>query len=681
MRLLSLVGIAALASAAATGDSSSSSSECSSASSQGDAEGGGGGLDPFAVVGGGAPEVPFVPLLGNKGALVVPAEPEALPHAGGPGAAPQTPQDIAAAAVQYLSAAHGVPADQLRVTNAYTDAASGMTHVYVVQHAGGVDVANAVANVNVSPDGKVVSSSQSFAAAADVDAAAQKQASLVGSAGGSGGALAEARQALAVLAAHLGTPLSAAEQSAVGAAAEADGQSFVADGGQPGVALDGVPERVAVSGAAAASRALVQLADGQLAAAWRVNVEQRDHWWNALVDVGSGRVAALADWYAGAAESYYVFPRSVNTPTDGARQLVAAPASHAASPKGWTAEGATAGNNVWAQSNPRGGSDWRYNHRAQAQANGTFYAPLDLRQAPAAYVDAAITQLFYTVNVMHDLAFAYGFDEAAGNFQEVNYSGQGAGGDAVIANAQDGGGTNNANFATPPDGQRPRMRMYVWTYTQPSRDGDLEQDIVAHEYTHGISNRLTGGPANSDCLVAGEAGGMGEGWSDAVANILRLRATDTNATRLTMGAYVAGRGIRTHAYSTSLAVNPLTYAYLDRADYQEVHAVGEVWAAMLYEVTWALIGRNGFAADLMAHDVGRGNALALQLLLDGMKLQPCNPSFVDARNAILQAESRLTGGANKCAIWRAFAKRGLGPRATGGNGRRHVEDYSVPSGC
>ena len=66
--------------------------------------------------------------------------------------------------------------------------------------------------------------------------------------------------------------------------------------------------------------------------------------------------------------------------------------------------------------------------------------------------------------------------------------------------------------ATPPDGTKPRMRMYVWSTSRPARDGDLEAGIVIHEYGHGISTRLTGGPANSGCLGFGEAGGMGEGW-------------------------------------------------------------------------------------------------------------------------------------------------------------------------
>jgi extracellular elastinolytic metalloproteinase len=53
--------------------------------------------------------------------------------------------------------------------------------------------------------------------------------------------------------------------------------------------------------------------------------------------------------------------------------------------------------------------------------------------------------------------------------------------------------------------------------TDPQRDGALENDIVFHEATHGTSNRLTGG-GTGRCLQTLEAGGMGEGWSDAFSD-------------------------------------------------------------------------------------------------------------------------------------------------------------------
>ncbi|KAJ1935481.1 hypothetical protein FBU59_005372, partial [Linderina macrospora] len=105
-----------------------------------------------------------------------------------------------------------------------------------------------------------------------------------------------------------------------------------------------------------------------------------------------------------------------------------------------------------------------------------------------------------------------------------------------------------------------------------------------------------------------------------------------------------------------------------------------VWAEILYEVIWNLIDANGMAADLFSHDLTKGNSIALQIILDGMKLQPCNPTFIDARDAIIQAEQNLTGGKNKCAIWNGFAKRGLGVNASS-DSSSHTEDYSVPSDC
>ncbi|KAJ2910287.1 hypothetical protein GGI21_001021 [Coemansia aciculifera] len=150
-----------------------------------------------------------------------------------------------------------------------------------------------------------------------------------------------------------------------------------------------------------------------------------------------------------------------------------------------------------------------------------------------------------------------------------------------------------------------------------------------------------------------------------------------------MGEYTQGnngRGIRKYPYSTSLQTNPATYGYLDRPEYQEVHAAGEVWAAILYEVTWNLADANGIADDLLAHDLAKGTSLMLQVLLDAMKLQPCNPSLIDARNAIVQAERNLTGAKNYCALWRAFAKRGLGTGAKF-DGHKRTEDFGLPDAC
>ncbi|KAJ2730389.1 hypothetical protein IW152_005290 [Coemansia sp. BCRC 34962] len=575
---------------------------------------------------------------------------------------------VSTAVIDKLSSENKIPTSNIRITNAYTDAASGITHIYLVQTVDGKDIANSVANVNLDASNRIISLSHSFAPAGSLVSATKVDTASLESSD-------TAKDALSVLASHIGISLTKAE---LDAATPTTVNSIIS--GQPQLLVEGLPAAFAIDGTAKVNSEYIQQSDGSVVPVWRVVVEQKDHWWNAHIDLSSQKVISLSDWYA-QSESYFVYAKDTLSPADGSRKMVVDPAYVNASPKGWVSDDTTSGNNVWAQSNPYGGSTWKTNHRPTAQGGGIFNYTIDFTKAPKTYTDAAITQLFYSNNIMHDLSFIYGFDEAAGNFQDENYSGEGVGGDYVVAFAQDGGGTNNANFATPPDGENPRMRMYIWTQTRPNRDGDLEQDIVAHEFTHGISNRLTGGPANTDCLNDGEAGGMGEGWSDAVANILRLKSTDTNRTDFILGDYVYNKSIRKYPYSTSLTTNPSMYSFLDYPDYEEVHDIGEVWAEMLYEVMWALINNNGFAKDIFAHDLTKGNSIMLQILLDGMKLQPCNPTFIDARDAIIQAEKNLTGGKNKCAIWTAFAKRGLGVNAPRSEGGSHTDDHTVPSGC
>lgn len=441
--------------------------------------------------------------------------------------------------------------------------------------------------------------------------------------------------------------------------------------------------------------------------------------------------------------SYRVFPWSVNDPTQGKREIVESPSDPVASPVGWhtiprshltgdqrdishlstgwsrhvSKHGLravdTRGNNVYAQENWEGLDNWEGNHRPNGTEELKFHFhlgwnhtgdPTETHVNPKRYIDAAVSELFYTCNEFHDLTYRYGFDEESGNFQEHNFGRGGKGGDAVIANAQDGSGYNNANFATPPDGRNGRMRMYVWNGAEPWRDGDLEAGIVIHEYSHGVSTRLTGGPANSACLGWGEAGGMGEGWGDFFATLIRMHKA--KPVEFTMGEWASGMkgGIRKYKYSLDAKTNPETYKTLDKPGYWGVHAMGEVWAEMLFTVAEELIAKHGFQPSLFPpsveadsddfHKVSelngkripkRGNTLVLQLVLDGMKIQPCRPGFFDARDAILEADFILTGGENQCEIWRGFSNRGLGPKAqvkgkTPWGGGIRTDDFSLPDG-
>src|SRR5205823_3933431 len=187
--------------------------------------------------------------------------------------------------------------------------------------------------------------------------------------------------------------------------------------------------------------------------------------------------------------------------------------------------------------------------------------------------------LFYWNNLLHDIHARYGFTEAAGNFQFNNYSGQGAGADQVMADAQDGLGLNNANFATPPDGQSGRMQMYVFNYTAPNRDGDLDNMVIVHEFGHGVSNRLTGGPANSNALSATQSGGMGEGWSDWWGLMFTQKPTDLKTAAYPVGTYVLNNtaGIRRYPYAFNMVTDPLTITNYNTDSTHEVHNTGEIW--------------------------------------------------------------------------------------------------------
>lgn len=293
-----------------------------------------------------------------------------------------------------------------------------------------------------------------------------------------------------------------------------------------------------------------------------------------------------------------------------------------------------------------------------------LFAPLlNFASSPETYRAASVVQGFYYVNHYHDRLYGFGFTEAAGNFQTNNYGRGGIGNDAIQLDCQDGSGTNNANFGTPADGSPGRCQMYLWTSTTPNRDSTFDAGVMYHELTHGLSNRLTGGPANSSALNNVQSGGMGEGWSDFVALCLTSSSTDDPNGVYPVGTYVLGQacngaGIRRRQYSTNMGVNPLTFdAYgtsgttpYGIARSTQVHNSGELWCSALWDCRGFLYEIYGFAA----------NDLILQLVVDAMKLQPANPSFTQARDAVLAADLVLTGGANQRMLWTAFARRALG---------------------
>jgi uncharacterized repeat protein (TIGR01451 family) len=525
------------------------------------------------------------------------------------------------------------------VTDQYTSRHNGVTHVYLRQQHQGIEVHNANININIAADGSVINLGNRFVPGIDT-------------------------------AINTTVPF-LTRGEAISAAAH----SLGLDPNKGPVSRNPMPTKLVYQPVA---KSLVRLA-------WELEIYELDgaNWWSMRVDAVNGAVLDQNNYVA--RDSYNVYAVPVESPSHGPRSDVSSPADTTASPSGWVGTQCTAGNNVDAyldtnnSNTPTGGDSAR-----ACNTNLDFNFPIDLTKAPNQYQSAAVTNLFYWNNLIHDVFYQYGFDEASGNFQQDNFGGGGEANDSVFAEAQDGGGVNNANFATPPDGFNPRMQMYLWALTNPDRDGDLDNGIVIHEYGHGISVRLTGGPATSACLSNTEQ--AGEGWSDFFAVLMTIEPGDMPTDPRGVGTYALGQptngtGIRDYPYSTDMVtVDPRTYDWIKVASVP--HGVGSTWTAMLWEMTWALIGQYGFSTDLYSGT--GGNNIALQLVVDGLKLQPCSPGFVDARDAILLADQINNGGANQCLIWDAFSKRGLGLSANQGSTSSRsdgVEAFDTPLIC
>lgn len=468
--------------------------------------------------------------------------------------------------------------------------------------------------------------------------------------------------------------------------------------------------------------------DDKLHLTWNVSLYQLDgnHWWNVNIDAATGNILQTTDWViscsfddpnhsdhkhttvttlsddwhgsTNAAKngdtpefvgggSYNVYPLGIESPSHGDRVVITDPANALASPFGWHdtngAAGAefttTRGNNVLAQDDVNG------NNGSGTSPNGgsalNFNFPINFNSTPSSFLPAATTNLFYWNNIMHDVWYQYGFTEAAGNFQENNYGRGGVGSDSVNADTQDGSGTNNANFATPPDGSNPRMQMFL--FTNPTRDGDFDNVIIAHEYGHGISTRLVGGPGTN---ALGGSEQMGEGWSDWFGMVMTIRPGDDRTTARGVGTYAIGQpttgpGIRPTRYSPDFAVNSTTYDNV--SNLVVPHGVGYGFATILWDMTWDLIDQEGY--DPNQYTGTGGNNIAMALVVEGLKNTANNPGYVSGRNGILQADQDLYGGQYNCLIWDAFARRGVGVDAiensNGGTNTNADQISSFTSGC
>ncbi len=216
----------------------------------------------------------------------------------------------------------------------------------------------------------------------------------------------------------------------------------------------------------------------------------------------------------------------------------------------------------------------------------------------------------------------------------------------------------------------------------PQRDSDFDAGVIAHEYAHGLSSRLIGGPAITTCLRNDEQ--VGEGWSDfftLATTPQTLSEQPTGAEPRTIGAYsiaseIDGPGFRTQPYSTDFSVNSKLHHDIIYSGIEgPPHPLGEVWTAVLWDIYWFYADRDGFDEDLI-NGTG-GNNHAVRLVIEGMKYTSCSPGILDARDGILEADRIVFGGLDRCALYELFAARGMGYSADQGRARDRTDNRSA----
>ncbi|MBK6861844.1 MAG: T9SS-dependent M36 family metallopeptidase [Saprospiraceae bacterium] len=735
----------------------------------------------------------------------------------------QSKLDLALRAIEQNAKVWGLNPDDisdLAVSDMYTSDHNGLTHIYLIQRYQGIEIHNAITSVHITPNGKIYDSPSRF-----ID---------------------QIRAKVNTTKARLSPidALSAAViQMDIPNALIPSNVSRTKDGKMEIMKTNFTNINIPVKQVYCLDQ------NGSLRLSWDLTMDltSGSDYWSVRVDAQTGKIidkqnlsikcnfdhpghskcldhqkafnpgsvpvkealAIINQPTPAAPNTYNVVSLPSESPKHGNRQLVVNPANATASPFGWHdtngANGAeyqiTRGNNVHAYLD-RNGDNASDGGEPNGGTDLIFDFPFDPNTEPGAYTKAATVNLFYLNNMMHDVLYNFGYNEVAGNFQSNNYNKGGAANDQVLAEAQDGSGTDNANFATPADGGNPRMQMFLWlssgveTYISkpdsligafesrrasgwggappPTReaevviandhspnptlacskgmrrseiqgkivlidrgtcefgvkalnaqdsgavavvicnfedafitmgagavgnrvtipayfttkticnrlklqvkngglrieirepgatagpdslDGDFDNGIIAHEYGHGVSNRLTGGPARANCLNNAEQ--MGEGWSDFLALIMTAKPGDAGQNPRGIGTYALnqatnGLGIRRRPYSTDFSYNEFTYKNIDA----ESHNLGEVWTTVLWDMYWALANKYGYDPDFKNKTAG--NNIAIQLVMDGMKLQPCLPGFIDGRNAILKADTINNAAANACLLWEVFARRGFG---------------------
>ena len=476
-------------------------------------------------------------------------------------------------------------------------------------------------------------------------------------------------------------------------------------------------ERAGFADAIVADATVFPLSPGQGRMAWRVLLWEEMDAWTVIVDASSGELLWRRNIaaYQTQAATYAAYPGDSPAPLvpgpvapNGAQAalvprlnytLIGNEPPNTFNNLGWITDGGntTDGNNAEAGIDRDGvngidaggkpvsaGRAFVYTYNPSPGSPPPGSNPLSGAPPLNDYQRGTITNAFYWANRFHDAFYRLGFTEAARNFQHDNFGRGGVSGDRLTIEVQDSSGTSNANFVGGADGTRGRLQLFLFTGPSPDRDSALDRSVMVHELAHGVSRRLIGNNAG----LGGTWGpALGEGWSDFIA--LALFATPAEPVT---GNYVAGAysvylftpgfvdnnfyGIRRFPYAIFSATGgpmnrpfaPQTFAdffsaQLDVSDgaYPPApwgdtssYARGEIWALALWEARAKMINRLGQVA---------GNQRILQFVVDGMKLTPLNPDFIQARDALLAAASAGGSAQDVADVCEGFAIRGMGTTA------------------
>ncbi len=555
----------------------------------------------------------------------------------------------------------------MELTDSVYSQVTGARHLYWRQTYQGLPVYNAQLHINVNRNGRIISVNNSFMPSLS-SGFNTLQPTL-----SAGEAVMTAMQHLGI---NMSTPPAELSSS------EGIQQRTVVE--HTGISLESIKANLMLLP--------VQLDDVRLVWNFQIFTLDEQHAYDMTVDAENSEVLTRFDWVDSDDYRVYSLPQvespnhTTPLPPSDARTLITS-ATTPASPYGWHDTDGTAGSEFTIT---RGNNVHAYRPGTSEPDCGTGLEcdfPINLSGNPSAYTDASVAELFYVNNIIHDVMFQYGFDSPAGNFQENIYgASDGLGGDSVNARAQISVLNQcNAFFGTPSDGSSPTMSMYICDRNGDGNqvDGVFDHGVVIHEYGHGISNRLVGGPSNVSCLQNRQQ--PGEGIGDWLALVFTHDPGDVGTDVRGVGSYLfelpVDGTIRPQPYSTDPNVNTYTYESINGLSVP--HGVGSVLAQALWEVYWAVVDRHGFDPDLYDAQGGSGNQRMLLYFTEGLKNTACSPTFLDVRDGIIQAARDSYNGEDVCLIWNIFAQFGLGVDAVSGgpNSTTPTNGFQAPVEC